>query len=189
MTPANSPYRQQGAPHGSVDPNCLERIRRATRVKAAILPQQRRYEASIDPDRARHHTRQRAHIRPSTTRASAVASSSTRVEYRTSSTRSSARSTMSYPAVGSTCLKAARRRLFTRLRATAPPVHLTTRPSLAGPTPRGFAAATATKSGLATRRPWAKTRRKSRPLRKEGGFLTRREARPTAWRGPWFAGS
>jgi hypothetical protein len=176
---ANSPYCQQGAPHGSVDSNCLQRICRASRVKAAVLPQQRRDEATVGPDHDTEHLGAQAHARPPVTRSSAAPRSSTSLEYFVSRTRSFARTTTSYPPTGPSCRKAALILRFTRLRATAPRLHLTASPSLDGSSGTEFTTATATRPSREARRPFSSTRRKSRPLRREGGFLTRSQVR---WR-------
>lgn len=192
MTPANSLNCQQGAPHGSVDSNCLQRIRRASRVKAAVLPQQGRYEAPVRSNHTGEDPGPKAHAAPPVTRWSAAPRSSTTLEYSVARTRSSARTTTSYPSIGSSSRKAARILRFTRLRATAPRLHLTARPSLDGSPGREFTTATATRPSREARRPRSRTRRKSRPLRREGGFLTLQSglvaARPIAERGLWSAG-
>jgi hypothetical protein len=141
-------------------------------MKAAILAQKGGNVAPVDSDQGRQDPGQRAHCSPPVTRSSASLRSLTRFENSISKSLPSARTTTSYPPAGPTCRKAARRRLFTRLRATAL-LHLTASPSLDGPSGRRFANAEATSPFRATLRPSARTRRKSRPLRKEGGFLTR----------------
>lgn len=173
VAPANSLYCQQGAPHGSVDSNCLERICRASRVKTAVLTQQRRDEAPVGCDHPEKNPGSRAHDPPPVARWSAAPRSSTSLEYSVSRTRSSARTTTSYPLTGPRSRKASLILLFTRLRATAPCLHLTASPSLDGSPGREFTRDTTRRPSREARWPRSSTRRKARPLRREGGFLTR----------------